>query len=700
MTLPLDARDRESIRRDLESGDEEVRRLAIERARALPRDEAMPMLAASLGDDSWRVRKAAVDGLVTAPAAWPVAEHLVRALADGDNPGRRNAAVEALVRSGRGMVGPLLETSANADVDVRKLVVDALAGIGAEEAAPRLVEMLDDVDPNVRGAVADALGAIGGDAAVRGLVERALRDDEDPLVRFSALRALARLEVPLAADELSGALAHPMLRPAAFGVLGRSDDPVGVEALLEGLLASSRSTREAAMEALVRVAARSEPAAGDGLVARVRETAAGCEELLDFALERLEEAELQVRLMLVQFLGLIPSPRSVVPLLRAARDEALAEVAIGTLVDFAAVAEEAIDASWAGLDGPQRAIACETLGHTRGAAGAERLLAALDENDLATRASAAEALGRRQETHALCPLVRCLRRAADDPDPESDVECAAAIEALAAIAGRGRCSPWVAREAAGALSDALEGASEAARLAIARVLGEVGSAEQVPIVALLISDPSPGVRAHAVRAAARLSSGALPEPLRLALADESSEVRSAVAQALGRIGGREAAEGLERLAADDDAAVRAAAMRALGELGATVGPGEVAERVLPVLERGLDDVGPVALAVVDAFDALGGSQSLLPLRRLLGGEAPELVQAVVRCIAAHGDADDLAELFPLASHPHWTVRADAIQALADRGVCNAVPAVLRRLEREQDEFVRDTILRALARLEA
>jgi HEAT repeat protein len=45
------------------------------------------------------------------------------------------------------------------------------------------------------------------------------------------------------------------------------------------------------------------------------------------------------------------------------------------------------------------------------------------------------------------------------------------------------------------------------------------------------------------------------------------------------------------------------------------------------------------------------------------------------------------------------VRAEVISTLAERGVASAVPAILRRLESEQDEFVREASLRALARLE-
>ena len=100
MNPDLDERDRESIAGDLESDDAELRRLAVERSGALPQDEAIRLLVDRLGDVSWRVRKAAVERLVTCSDSAHTADALIGALGDGENPGRRNAAVEALVACG------------------------------------------------------------------------------------------------------------------------------------------------------------------------------------------------------------------------------------------------------------------------------------------------------------------------------------------------------------------------------------------------------------------------------------------------------------------------------------------------------------------------------------------------------------------------------------------------------------------------
>ena len=66
---------------------------------------------------------------------------------------------------------------------------------------------------------------------------------------------------------------------------------------------------------------------------------------------------------------------------------------------------------------------------------------------------------------------------------------------------------------------------------------------------------------------------------------------------------------------------------------------------------------------------------------------------------AHGDIEEVLALVALIAHSSWSVRAEAIQTLADRRAVQAVPAILRRLETEQDSFVRDAMLRALRQLE-
>jgi HEAT repeat protein len=604
------------------------------------------------------------------------------------------------------MVDALLTASDSPDVDVRKLVVDALAGIGSERSTPRLAALLDDEDPNVRGAAADALAAIGGAAAQRALTATALRDGEESLVRFAALRGLARLEAPLTANDLASALADPLLRPVAFGVLGRAEDPEGLEVLLKGIESGSRATREAAVEALLRVVSRSDPDDADALVARIRATARGAQASLDDAVLRLADADLGTRLLLAQFLGIVATTEVVLPLLRAARaDEALAEVALGALETLGDVAEDRIDAHWDALDGELRGQACVVLARTTGIRGAARLIAALDEPDPALRAAAAGALARRGEAAAVAPLVRRLQLVTEDSEPEAEEERAALIDALVKIATTttGACEfeagPNLAIDL---LAASFETATEPVRLAIARVLGEIGGRHHATLMALLVQDPSPAVRRAAVGALAHMPGDARSEALRLAFADESASVRMAAAAALGAGDDPGALDALERLLCDEDADVRASAVRAIAESqvrSVAEGAASALPRVRELLVATLGDRGPVAFAAVEAFEQIAPALAIEPVRGVLGHGDPEVVQSAVRCIRRHGGEEDVAALIPLVSHAHWAVRAGAIDALAERRVSAAMPTMLRCLDGEADEFVRGSLLRALERLE-
>jgi HEAT repeat protein len=698
MSLDFDERDRRSLLADLASADAEARRLAVERVVGLPADEAVDLLVERLGDASWRVRKAAVERLVAMPDTAACAERLIGALADGENPGRRNAAVEALVRCGARAVPHLVAALGGSDPDVRKLALDTLAGIGDPRAEGALLCALGDPDPNVRAAAAEALGTLGGSRVQRALRALATRGGEERLVRLAALRTLAALDAPAPAAELAPLLDDAILRPAALEVLGRSEEGGAAPVLLKWLAADSRASRMAAVRSLVRLLARCDGAEASRLVEEIRE-AARASAAVDDAIAALAHSDLATQLVAVQFLGIVREPRAAVPILRAARDEALLEVCLATLEELGDLAEAAIDAAWPGLDPPARRAACALLARTRGIAGAERLLAALEEGSPELRGAAAEAVGRRRLAAALPALLRRIAALADADELEAEEESAALVDALVALAAeREPGSSGEARGTLDLLAGRLAGAAERERLAIATVLGRAGGARDTATVALLLKDPSARVRRAAVEALARLDPGTAAEPLRLALADEAAEVRIAAASALGASASDAAIDDLERLADDRDARVRAAAVRAIGRRLLGCDAPDVRARGLARLEAALADGGLVALAAVEALREIGGPAARAAAR-ILARPDPELVKEAVACLAAHGDANDLAAIEPLLAHADWSVRAQAISALAQRRVARSVPAILRRLELEQDEFVRAQMLRALEALE-
>ena len=147
--LPYDDRDRANVLEDLRDDDPEVRRLAVERIDALDEHEALASLVERLGDPDWRVRKSTVQRLAERPDPDATACTLIAALGDGENPGRRNSAVEALVALGAHAVAALVAACEDHDADVRKFVVDALGGIGSDAATSALCARLADDYPGL-----------------------------------------------------------------------------------------------------------------------------------------------------------------------------------------------------------------------------------------------------------------------------------------------------------------------------------------------------------------------------------------------------------------------------------------------------------------------------------------------------------------------------------------------------------------------
>lgn len=691
MTLGFDERDRASVIGDLASPDEDVRRLAVERAEALPLEVALPLLVERLGDTSWRVRKAAVERLVACPDTERVAAALIGALADGDNPGRRNGAVEGLVLCGSRVVPALVAACRSPDPDVRKLVVDSLAGVGEIAAADTLVALLEDPDPNVRAAAADALGGLGAMASAEPLLARARHEGEDPLVRFSALRALGALGAPVTVEQLAPALDDAILRSGALDLLGGEDEPAAVSVLLKALAASSRSARESAMRGLLRLVASVDAERAEALREQIRGEALASPELVEDAVEHLAEGDLPTRLALVQFLGLLRCPAAVLPVLCSARDEALAEVALATLGSFGLEVEACVEEAWGELDNALRALACDLFGLTRGERGALLLASALESPEAELRMAAARGVARRGALGALSLLVRRLELVAPDDEIEADDERAALSDAIVGLAAT---SEEARARVDAMLQERLGGAPEHLRVALAGVLARIAPPEDAPVFLLLLKDPCADVRRVAVEALGRLDAEAAAEPLRLALADEEASVRIAAAAALGAGEGSEALRDLRSLADDHDPRVRATAVRGIARR-LDGGASPVARETLL---SALQDHVLVALAALETLRDGGGALASAAAAALARPE-PEVVREAVRCVGLHGEGEALDALLPLVSHADWSVRAEAIGVLAERRVLRAVPAILRLLESERDEFVRGAILKALERLE-
>ena len=156
----------QTIERLLQPTDDETRWYAA--VTALPAEEAVPRVAAALGDAARPLRErnqaALILGVLGSPAAGPA---LRAAMADAD-PVLRARAAEALGRTGaKGAeeVEALLQALHDADYYVREQAAKALARLKRPEALPLLAAMREGDEAESNRAVAErAIDAIRGTA--------------------------------------------------------------------------------------------------------------------------------------------------------------------------------------------------------------------------------------------------------------------------------------------------------------------------------------------------------------------------------------------------------------------------------------------------------------------------------------------------------------------------------------------------------
>ena len=660
------------------AGDEEVRREVVARlelAHDAPDAAAgLAFLVEAMGDASWRVRKEAAARAADWEDRDRAAEALVAALAEPDNVGRRNAAVEGLVALGGQAVPPLM-AGLSGMLEHRKLLVDTLGLIGDPRAGSAVAPFVDDLDPNVRAAAAEALGRIGGAVAIAALKRAMARPER--LLQLAALDGLGRAGARMSVEELLPLCLEPTLRGAALEALGRSGDRAAAPQLAAALSDGPRSTREAATRALAQLY----ETVGESLDVHIDEAA------LPPLVGALLEGAPPVRRAAATLLGLSRHRDGVRPLALVMGEPELRGPATIALVRLGAVAVAELVALAPEIEPRLRAEVFMVLGQLApGAAdpsARELLEQALRDEDGDAAAAAAEALGKLGSKESLPHLVRALEH-------ERQVASAAAgalgqlgrrfyDEVRMLVASRGLAGP-----------DAPY---------LCRVLGACGRGGDAALLRTAL-----GADAAALRRAAAEALGELPaaddvdEALMFALADESPEVRAAAARALGAHARSAALAPLERAAHDNEAPVRSAAAHALARI-AEQATGEMRTLALEAV-RLLADLADAVLAA-PALEALGAAGEDSDEPRLVAALArhdEEVVKAAARALGRRAASSTArGALAEALGDRRWDVRRAAAEALGAQGPAAHASLYARRAV-EDDPLVLETIDAALGRV--
>jgi HEAT repeat protein len=674
----------EALRSQARSQDAEARRKAALALGETRSAEALPLLDDLLGDPNWRVRKASVESLLLYPGqdTLPI---LFGSLYDSENAGKRNSAVEALVKIGPQVLPSVYDQLVEGDLDVKLALVTLLGEIPSRTSAPHLIYYLNHENKNIISAAITSLGQLRDTGSLPVLFDIFRREDD--WLWFHLIDALSNIGGPQGTAKLMDLYEDRKFRKAVLKSFGRMSD-LSVVPFLLGRARGGETPLGDLMEALGRLHHAGIPAAllprHQAELARLIRSHFPMEmiEPLDRAWPESKSPEKRGMVAVAGALGDLSLLDRVLDELDSVylqKDAYSAAAAYGQSASRAVVQRLGRAVT---LD--QRVLLIRLLGRTGGPEAVVPLLSQAREEDVQVRMEALAALGELDDPRALQDLIGVLREA-DTTFHET------ALQALRTMsrrnpAHRNRLAA-VGRQMTG---ETEEGVRRAGYLLLSEGLG-------IDASALLpgLQDVSPAVRRTVVRLVAERAGAASFEPLLPLLGDPDPKVRRTAVSALGRELLTRQRETLMALLTDPDVWVRS---EAAVHLAQSTDP-RVGEALLKVLEEeGL----PVRLGALKGLGEVGCG-TLFPQVMALArrSDAPlEIRRAALGALARSHRPDAVRVMEEALEDVHWEIRSTAIELMGSSQDHRYLPYLLRELERDPDPLVKQTVIQALVALRA
>jgi HEAT repeat protein len=597
----------------LESPDEEVRRTALCALREISTPDAQACYFVAMGDESWRVRKEAVESyLHSKPDSDSIAQ-LLELIRNEDNAGLRNSAAEAVVRLGSASAPPLIALVRDQDAEVRKFVIDIMGAIGDPCFVPQLLEALADPVVNVAAAAAEQLGALGVEKAAAPLLQAVLSRDE-VLFRFSALGALRLLaqpaEVPDALVQLAG---QDVLKKAVYECLGSIADARTAPLLLEGFSCRQKTSRAASVKALYKIYRRAEN--GSQLTIREALRSYAVDAVISNLLELCDGRDALLTDALLWICETTGNSRFIPLLLDAYSDDRTASGALSILKSFDRATLQDIFSRYSSAPESGRTGICILIaecGYTEFGAIIEE---ALHDPAVGVRRVAALAAGKLGLIASIAELAALI----DDREPRVAAAAIAGLKSLSAVS-RSSILAEVHKFSASPAPHQ--------RKAAAALLASLGEYERLQ---QLLSDEDPLVRKAAATAAGECNSGGeacsvlAGSMLVAALADEDPDVRIAVADALGSLREGTTLDALECAMSDADIWVQSAVIKAL----AAISPSR-ADAIIHTIHTNAE--GLLLITCLQILEETGGSGSEEIIRNALQNNDRDIVRQAAKSL--------------------------------------------------------------------
>ncbi|OGR26760.1 MAG: hypothetical protein A2X83_13225 [Desulfuromonadales bacterium GWD2_54_10] len=649
-----------NIDKALRSQDEETRRGALALLSEQSLQEARNLLFYAMGDQSWRVRKEAVDVFVAMNPDEKSIELLLELLRNQENAGLRNSAAEAVGKIGALAAAPLIRLMEDNDEDVRKFVIDVMGIIGSPEFVPALLSALADPDMNVASAAAEHLGNIGDNRAVADLI-KAIINNDSILFRFSALAALGKLTSHMTIPaEIVRLADQDILRKSVYECLGSIGDESVMPILMQGFMSRQKSSRNAAITGWYRIFSRSSATdrqAFQEVLQRLSgsETVPALIDSFDLQVPTLAEA-------ITVLLGIIGDIRGAKTLLAAFASERLSGSALASLKRLGSRGMDALIALYPDSDEIGRCAICTVVGDLAYRAGSVLIRETLGASSQQLRSAAVTAVGKLGLTECITDIV-CLL---DDTDTEVRTAVIACLQVLARIDRRAIQN--VARQ--------LEGSELPEQRREAVILNAtLGDGDRLT---LLVKDENATVRQAAVTSIGKLHFSSANNILLIALVDEDPDVRIAAAEALGEVGGTDVVPFLINALNDEDCWVQCAVLRSIVRIDKSSAL-QTIQSILSTAE------GLLMITCLELLEIIGSRQAIDLAEKALDSNDNEVLSLLIAILARQGGEWVMSNAERLMLHPRLEVRTAWVKVLSELPPQLAKGFLLQALNREENK---------------
>ncbi|NOY40190.1 MAG: HEAT repeat domain-containing protein [Nitrospirae bacterium] len=629
------------------------------------RPDALNYILDSFKNESWRIRKTALNVLLEGFNPDSYIKDLIGFLYIEDNAGARNTAIEALIMLGKKAVPHLIEAFESENHDVRKFIIDVLGFIGGQEVLPLLLRAIKDEDVNVRASAVECLGRLREASVTDSLIE--IIETGEVWTAYPAVDALGQIGDRTVIPYLLKILKNSLFTEPALKALSEFPEPETLKEIIPFLRDQKRSIVE---ETLRTIEKFYQAGASEKLISEQLHNILG-DEAFEILVRHISHKNRDVKGPAIVLLGLLCDHRAIKPLLELSEDEFFRDAVRRSLIFIGKGDPDHLTRLVKTEIPERRRLIVEVISELQNPSFYDTLIQLLMDQDGHVIAYAAKGLGRIGDRRAAEEIFPFLTH----PYPDIQEAAVAALTELRKFISVSE------------LLDKLKSPNVLLRKNTALILGNIHAVESIEALGFAVKDESEEVRMAAVKAISMIGTEHAKRYLRTALTDESSEIRAVATENLSLPGDLDDLNSIIIMTRDPDGCVRAAAARALSRYKDELS----LKTLLGLLEDSNGFVVTQAIESISRFnDRKEARDSLIKL--FLSNDS-EIRRTAILSMSSFPDVEE--EVQPHLFSKDWATRLAAVQVLSKTGTQKSRVCLEGMYDIEDDPTVRKAIEVAL-----